>query len=80
MFFNHENDGFFYTGHASILVRLSGKRILFDPVVKSKPYGNKWVFFPENQFSEAVSGIDAVFVSHIHQDHYDVNFLKLNEY
>lgn len=76
MFFNHENDGFFYTGHASILVRLSGKRILFDPVVKSKPYGNKWVFFPENQFSEAVSGIDAVFVSHIHQDHYDVNFLK----
>lgn len=76
MFFSLENDGFFYTGHASILVRLSQKLILFDPVVNSSPYGNNWIFFPENQFAEAVSRIDAIFVSHIHQDHYDVDFLR----
>ena len=30
LFLNSEDDGVFYTGHASILVRLNNKKYLFD--------------------------------------------------
>lgn len=69
-------DGVFYVGHASILVRLNGYRILFDPVVLSAPYGDSWVFYPPQITDPSFFDVDAVVVSHIHQDHYDVEFLK----
>ena len=71
-----EEDGLVYTGHASILVQLSGKTILFDPVLKSNPYGNNWLFYPPNKFEFDYSELSGVFVSHIHQDHYDIEFLQ----
>lgn len=80
-FLMDNKDGVFYTGHASILTRLSGKYFLFDPVKVSNPYGNHWVFYPELNFSFDYKILSGVFVSHIHQDHFDIDFLKeLNQF
>lgn len=69
-------DGLFYMGHASVLVCLNGHKILFDPVVLSAPYGGSWVFYPPQIVDPSVFHVDAVVVSHIHQDHYDVDYLQ----
>jgi L-ascorbate metabolism protein UlaG (beta-lactamase superfamily) len=69
-------NGVFYMGHASVLAVFSGNRILFDPVILSKPYGDSWVFFPPQIVDSSVFEVDVVVVSHIHQDHYDVEYLK----
>ena len=44
-FLNSDNDGVFYIGHASILVRLNGKKFIFDAVHQTPPYLNSWLFF-----------------------------------
>jgi glyoxylase-like metal-dependent hydrolase (beta-lactamase superfamily II) len=68
--------GVFYLGHASIMAVLNGRKILFDPIVLSKPYDESWTFYPPQIRDESFHNVDAVVVSHIHQDHYDVEFLK----
>ena len=75
-FFECDQDGMYYTGHASALVRLSGQYIQFDPVVYSDPYGSNWVFYPRNNFDFDHNLLDAIVVSHLHQDHYDITFLQ----
>jgi L-ascorbate metabolism protein UlaG (beta-lactamase superfamily) len=77
VFFGSTDDGVLYVGHASILVRLSGKTFLFDPVGLSSPYFDCWVFFPGQVMDPRLLGVDAVIVSHCHQDHFDTAFLKL---
>ncbi|HEX8605422.1 MAG TPA: MBL fold metallo-hydrolase [Pseudoduganella sp.] len=69
-------DGVFYLGHAGILAVLNGRKILFDPIIESQPYGDSWVFFPPQIDEDALYDVDAVVVSHIHQDHYDLPFLR----
>jgi L-ascorbate metabolism protein UlaG (beta-lactamase superfamily) len=71
-----ERSGLFYMGHASVLCVFGGKKILFDPVVLSKPYEDAWTFFPPQIQDSSVFKVDAVIVSHIHQDHYDIEFLR----
>ncbi len=75
-FFESTDDGVLYVGHASILVRLSGKTFFFDPVGYSSPYGGVWVFFPAQLMDPRLLSVDAVVVSHCHQDHFDVPFLR----
>src|ERR1700739_1155417 len=69
-------DGVFYLGHAAILAVIGGKKILFDPIIESQPYGDSWVFFPPQVDDRSLYHVDAVVVSHIHQDHYDLEFIK----
>ncbi len=76
-FFGSADDGVLYVGHASILARLSGKTFLFDPVGLSSPYHGCWVFFPAQVMDPRLLAVDAVIVSHCHQDHFDTAFLKL---
>jgi len=76
-FFMSGNDGLYYLSHASILVTLSGKRFLFDPVLAKPPHLGSWLFYPEMKMDPCLLEVDAVFVSHQHQDHFDVEFLKL---
>ena len=71
-----DGSGLFYMGHASILCVFGGKKILFDPVVLSEPYGDAWTFYPPQVKDPAVFEVDAVIVSHVHQDHYDIEFLR----
>jgi L-ascorbate metabolism protein UlaG (beta-lactamase superfamily) len=76
-FFMSGQDGLYYLSHASILVILSGKRFLFDPVLAKPPHLGSWLFYPEMKMDPCLLNVDAVFVSHQHQDHFDVDFLKL---
>ena len=76
LFLNSEDDGVFYTGHASILVRLNNKKYLFDFINNTNFYGNSWVFFPNQVMDNRLFNVDGVFVSHIHQDHYDPVLLR----
>ncbi|SFV13477.1 MBL fold metallo-hydrolase [Pseudoduganella namucuonensis] len=71
-----DTNGVFYLGHAAIMAVLNGKKILFDPIVESQPYDDAWVFFPPQVDHDSLYDVDAVLVSHIHQDHYDLKFLK----
>lgn len=65
-----KDDGVFYIGHSSALVRLSGKLILCDPVWNHRPYGKFWKFVPEQIDCDSIlDKVDACFISHIHEDH-----------
>ena len=77
-FLNSINDGVFYTGHASILVRLNNKKYLFDYINNINFYRNSWIFFPNQIIDKRLYDVDGVIVSHIHQDHYDP--LLLNKF
>lgn len=76
-FYADASDGLFYLSHASILVRLNGKTLLFDPVLAKPPHLGSWLFYPEMEMDRRVLEVDAVLVSHQHQDHYDADFLKM---
>jgi len=75
-FFRNNEDGLYYLSHASILVKLSGKTFLFDPVLAKPPHLGSWLFYPEMKIDACLLDVDAVFISHQHQDHFDVEFLK----
>ena len=75
-FLKTNDDGVFYTGHASILVRLNNKKYLFDFINNTNFYNNSWVFFPNQIMDNRLYDIDGIFVSHIHQDHYDPVLLR----
>ena len=75
-FLKSDDDGVFYTGHASILVRLNKKKYLFDYINNTNFYGNSWIFFPNQIIDNRLLDVDGVFISHIHQDHYDPSLLR----
>ena len=75
-FLNSSNDGVFYLGHASILVRLNGKKFLFDFIHNMNFYRNSWIFFPNQILDKRLLNVNGIFVSHIHQDHYDPVLLR----
>ena len=75
-FLECDDDGLFYIGHASILVRLNNKKFIFDAIEQTNFYNNSWCFFPSQLMDKRLLDIDGAFVSHIHQDHYDPNFLR----
>ena len=66
LFLKSNDDGVFYTGHASILVRLNKKKYLFDFINNTNFYGNSWIFFPNQIMDKRLYDVDAIFVSHIH--------------
>lgn len=74
-FFHQDSDGLYYLSHASILVKLSGVTILFDPVLAKPPHLGSWLFYPEMKIDRCLLDVDFVVVSHQHQDHFDVDFL-----
>lgn len=76
-FYKEHNDGLIYLSHASILINLNSKKYLFDPVLAKPPHLGSWLFFPEMVIDRRLLEVDAVFVSHQHQDHYDIDFLKM---
>jgi L-ascorbate metabolism protein UlaG (beta-lactamase superfamily) len=75
-FLKSNNDGVYYVGHASIIVRIEKKNFLFDYVKESMPYGDTWRFFPPLVDHLPYDLIDGIFISHIHQDHFDPILLK----
>jgi len=75
-FLNSDDDGVFYIGHASIMVRLNKKKFIFDVIKNTNFYNRSWLFFPSQINDNRILDVDGVFVSHIHGDHYDPYLLK----
>lgn len=76
-FLESKEDGHFYIGHASSLVRIAGYTYFFDPIWNASPYGRYWHFYPEQiDCSDVLSIADGIFVSHIHADHCHPEILK----
>ena len=64
-----------FLGHSTVLVELEGLRILTDPVLFDRVTVLRRVAIPLDPALYA--GIDAVVVSHLHLDHFDVASLRL---
>jgi len=63
-----------YVGHATVLLELSGLRILTDPVLRSRvAHLRRQVPAPDAEVTEE---IDAVLISHLHFDHADLPSLR----
>jgi len=64
-----------YIGHATVLVELDGVRILTDPVFRKRVWHLRRRKVPIK--SEWRKNIDAVLISHLHWDHFDLASLRL---
>ncbi len=64
-----------YIGHATLLLEIDGVRILTDPLLRD------WVFHLKRRGPKVPASlydrIDAVLISHLHRDHFDVPSLRL---
>ena len=64
-----------WLGHATSLVEIDGKRIMFDPMLSDR--ASPFSFMGPKGFHRApihldhIKGVDAVFISHNHYDHFD---------
>ena len=68
-----------YLGHASLLISFKNTTIVTDPwFTKKGAYASTWFQFPDNteiDFSW-IKDLDFVCISHEHEDHFDLEFLK----
>src|SRR5581483_10337000 len=68
-----------YIGHASFIVKINGvNRILIDPWFHSAFLGS-WFPYPDNRHLENYvlnQDFEYLYISHTHEDHFDVEFLK----
>jgi L-ascorbate metabolism protein UlaG (beta-lactamase superfamily) len=69
------SDRITYVGHATVLLELSGARLLTDPVLRPRLLSviHRQAAEPAPEVTEA---IDGVLVSHMHHDHLDFPSLK----
>ncbi len=63
-----------YVGHATVLIETNGKRILTDPILRNR-VGFLWRY-KSSISEECYNNIDAVLISHMHNDHLDLPSLK----
>ncbi len=63
-----------WLGHSTVLLELSGMRLLTDPVLRSRIAHLVRVAEPVEQAS--LAPLDAVLISHFHRDHFDVPSLR----
>ena len=69
-----------YTGHAGLLIETNDVNILCDPWHSDNPaFFKTWSVYPDNKnldWDNIISKTDVLFISHIHEDHFDKKFLK----
>ncbi len=68
-FLNSKEDGILWLGHASVLIRLSGKTILLDPVFGQLSFIDRYFELPTP--IEKIKGVDYLLTTHDHRDHLD---------
>ena len=66
-----------YIGHATTLIEMDGVRILTDPVLRGRVWHLRRKNVPINPLWR--KNIDAVLISHLHWDHFDLPSLRLME-
>src|SRR5688572_9223010 len=60
-----------YLAHASFLIEAGGKRLVTDPWLDGPTYLSAWWHFPEPAASGAdLVGVDYVYLTHEHVDHF----------
>lgn len=82
-FLNGQDDVVVMLGHATIFIRLAGKRILIDPLLGNVPVPYMEFMSSSKRFSEfpidpqKLTNLDYILISHSHYDHCDKSSLKL---
>lgn len=61
---------------ACVLVEARGVQILMDPWLTDGEYYGSWAHYPPYKWEHDLSGIDYIYVSHIHPDHYSAETMK----
>jgi L-ascorbate metabolism protein UlaG (beta-lactamase superfamily) len=71
---NASGDRLMWVGHATVLLELGGRRLLTDPVLRSRvgPLARAGAVADP----AVAQGLDAVLVSHLHHDHLDAPSLR----
>jgi hypothetical protein len=60
-------------GHATMFVAFRGRRILIDPHLFNTHAFGLAGYFPKRLIEkDRVGGVDAIFISHFHRDHFDI--------
>ncbi len=63
--------------HASVIIESHGLRIWTDPWLAGKVFNESWSLFPPAAFDPAIlDGIDYLWISHIHPDHFHIPSLN----
>ncbi len=81
-FLNGQDDIIVMLGHATVFIRLAGKRILIDPVFGNIPVPNLEFLSSSKRFSDfpidpkKLTNLDYILISHAHYDHCDKRSLK----
>ncbi|MBM4263815.1 MAG: MBL fold metallo-hydrolase [Deltaproteobacteria bacterium] len=66
-----------YIYSACVVISTPNARILCDPWFTEGIYDGSWFHFPKvNRPVKRIGECDAIYVSHIHPDHYDAAFIK----
>lgn len=72
--FTSIEDCIVWLGHSSFFIRLNGKNLLFDPVLRGLPALNRFSELPCRE--EDILNIDYLLLSHAHRDHFDKDSLE----
>ena len=67
--------GITYVGHATVLIETNKTRILTDPLLRNRIGFLKR--YRHNIIKDLYQSIDAVLLSHMHRDHFDIPSLRL---
>ncbi len=63
--------------HASVIIRCGDTQIWTDPWLFGKVFNDSWTLFPEASFDPSLlSGIDYIWLSHEHPDHFHIPTLN----
>ncbi len=67
----------YYLKSASVLIEDQGKKILCDPWLVDGEYYGSWAHYPPCTFvPEDFNDVDAIYISHIHPDHFSKKTLE----
>jgi len=65
-----------YVCHACLIIETEDLRIATDPWTQGAAYCNQWFVFPKPVNADKLQNIDAIFVSHGHEDHLNDETLR----
>ncbi|HVS83644.1 MAG TPA: MBL fold metallo-hydrolase [Pyrinomonadaceae bacterium] len=65
-----------YICHACLLIDTGDVRLVTDPWFKGPAYSEQWYVFPQPVDTHMVASVDAIIISHAHEDHFHPRTLR----